>query len=130
MFFSVTVKKAIDEMTQSELIEGDGKGIILTDTGRWELLRKGEKQMKKVVDDSGAPAKEPKSVTEQRAARDAQIAKMQAEIDELRMRPVPRQPSSAAFPGYSLLKENDMRLRALGVNLTAPQLLMEMEALE
>jgi hypothetical protein len=128
MFFSVTVKKAIDEMTQSGLIEGDAKGILLTDTGRWVLLGKGEKQMKKVVDDSGAPAKEPTAVTEQRAARDAQMAKMQAEIDELRMRAVPREPSFAALPADSLLAENALAVESLQIKLKSAELLLAKRA--
>jgi hypothetical protein len=130
-FFSVTIAKALNQMKQTEIVERTANGVRLTEQGRWDLLRKGEMQSKKVVDDSGAGvgAKETKGamelLSEQRAVFEAETARLQAEIDELRARCVPRQPPSAA-----LLVKNEGKLRALGVNLRAPELLMEMEELK
>jgi hypothetical protein len=131
MFFSVTVEKALDNMTETEMIERKSNGFHLTEQGRRDLLVKGDGATgaRKVVDDSGAGAKEAKEVAELRAAFEADRARTQAEIDDLPAQ-IALQPRSAPRPARALLGKNEAKLRALGVNVAAPQLLMEMEELE
>jgi hypothetical protein len=117
-FFTVTVAKALDQMKQTEMLERKADGLRLTERGRCDLLRKGEMRLEKVADDTGAEGDEPKAVTELRGAlgaEKARISRMQAEIDDLRAQSVP------------LLRRNEAKLWALGVNLTAPELLMAPE---
>jgi hypothetical protein len=94
-FLKVTVKKALEQMKQTEMLEVNPNGVRLTENGRWSLLGEATTPSKKVVDDSGSTAKEPEAGRE--------------------------------LPEGSLLKKDEAKLSALGVNLTAPELLMARE---
>jgi hypothetical protein len=142
MFFSVTVEKALDNMTETEMIERMSNGVRLTEQGRRDLLVKGDGATgaRRVVDDSGAAAKEAEATTEHQAfdAEKARIlteiddlrARTQAEIDDLRTRVALLQPPCAPSPGASLWASNEAKLKALGVNVTAAQRLMKMKELK
>jgi hypothetical protein len=104
-FLTVTVQKALDEMTQSEMIEQKSNGVRLTENGLWSLLgRREETRSKRVMDPSESEAREPKDV-----------APLQQTFSI----------GTALFPTGSLLGKNKAKLEGVGVTLTAPQLLME-----
>jgi hypothetical protein len=101
-------------MKQTDMLERKAKDIRLSEQGRWDLLKKGEGDMKskKVVEDSGA-----------------EKARLQAGVEDLRVKFVPHQSPSAPVAAGSLLVKHEGKLSALGVNLMAPKLLTEMEEL-